>query len=107
MALLAWIVLVVIVGRISYLVSILNGTATDILCNEEEIQRYNEVLKVQETITVESCKQGGFYGMLADCLISWVLEIYWATAIKRWSKSKEDDSYESVSTHNSDVVISQ
>ena len=35
MALLAWIVLVVIVGRTAYFVSILNGTATDILCKDE------------------------------------------------------------------------
>ena len=90
---LAWIILVVIVGRISYLVVILNGAATDLYCDENDIQQYNEVLKVEETITVESCKKGGFYGLLADCIVCWILEIYWSTAIRRWSK--DDEHYES------------
>ena len=53
MAHLAWIVLVVIVGRISYLAIILNGSATDFYCEEHDIEKYNEVLNRQEIITIE------------------------------------------------------
>ena len=82
----AWLILVVIVGRISYLIVILNGSAAELFCESVDLEKINEELDSVETITVKECKMGGKYGLLADCIICWLLEIYWATAIRRWSR---------------------
>ena len=101
----AWLILVVIVGRISYLIVILNGSAIEVLCKKAGLDKINEELEISETITVSECKVGGKYGLLTDCFIFWLFEIYWATAIRRWSR--RDDGYERISTPNSPISISQ
>ena len=48
------------------------------------------------TITEENCKFGGKIGFLIDCITGWLLEIYWATAIMRWSKQADEQGYERI-----------
>ena len=48
------------------------------------------------TITEENCKFGGKVGFLIDCILGWLFEIYWATAIMRWSKNYGGGEYERI-----------
>ena len=99
----AWLILVVIVGRISYLVIILNGSAGNLFCQQDALEQFNA--QINDTITVEQCKTNSFYFMLADCITCWILEIYWATAIRRWSRDEE--GYERVAELTSNNMYSQ
>ena len=100
-SLLAWIALVCVVGRCWYLYVILNGSALDLVCTTETIEQAQTAADGSGlepiTITEENCKYGGKTGMLIDCVVGWLIEIYWATAIMRWSKLKDDQSsYEKI-----------
>ena len=86
-ALLGWLILIVGFLRIYYLTVILNGSALNRFC-----QTVSETQdSIGEThITREDCLYGGKNFMLFDCIGNWLLEIYFAYVIMRWSKFDED-----------------
>ena len=88
MAFLGWIVLIVLALHIYYLVIVLNGSMADAMCKEEDV--FN---RIEGSTNLEECKAEKRNWLLADATITWVLDIYFAYAIMKWSKNG-DESWE-------------
>ena len=86
-----YIVTIVLGARIWYTYNILNGKVYEAVCHEETLEQINAA-GITETITAEDCAWGGKRVIWADHLISWAIDIYFATAIQRWSQN--EDGYE-------------
>ena len=88
MAFLGWIVLIVLALHIYYLVIVLNGSMADAMCKEEDV--FN---RIEGSTNLEECKAEKKNWLLVDATITWVLDIYFAYAIMKWSKNG-DESWE-------------
>ena len=84
----SWIFFIVLVLHIYYLVIVVNGTLLDYLCHEETVMKVNE-LGISEPITVQECELGGKTYVLTDSIVGWLIDLYFASVIMRWSKNEE------------------
>ena len=87
-AFLTWIIAIVVVMRVWYTYVLLNGSVWDIMCHQETVDAINEA-GITEQITTEECEMGGKTYFWTDHIVGWILEIYFATVIKRWSQNDE------------------
>ena len=91
-ALLGFIALIVVAAHAYNLYLLLSGKLMDLYCHEETITQVNETIVGAggtETVTVEECMLGGKNGAIGNMIFSFLLCIYFATAINRWAKNDE------------------
>ena len=89
----AWIVLVVVIMRAWYCYIVLNGSLFESICSEEELDQ-TTLLGTYPSIPIEECNNADKRLVYADLTIGWIFDIYFATAIRRWSQS--DEGYQAV-----------
>ena len=96
----SWLVLIVIASMGWYTYTIINGSALDYICSEENLEQFNEDVAdiadetgadLGEPATEEDCKYGGKIGLIVDCSLGWLLNLYFAYVIMQWTQKHGDD----------------
>ena len=90
-----WVILMVLSAGIYYLVILINGSALEYLCSEENLQQINQDMAdiaaetgadLGDPVTEEQCKWGGKTGLIIDCAGMWIFNIYYAYVIIQWKQ---------------------
>ena len=96
----SWLIFIVIASMGWYTYTIINGKALDYLCNENNLEQFNDEMAdvadetgadLGDQVTEEDCKYGGKTGLIIDNVVGWILNLYFAYVIMKWSKKYGDD----------------
>ena len=96
----AWLVLVVIIANGWYTYCIINGSAIDYVCSDDNISEFNDDMAeiedetgadTGEPLTEQDCRMGGKTGLIIDCSLKWLINLYFAYVIMQWSQKHGDD----------------